>query len=86
MESLDDNEGSRQAKLRPRKRHKCDRCGNCFTRKGGLREHERIDYYTCQHFLIPMREIFFRVPRLPEKGLGPSSKETGASTNEAVKM
>ena len=35
--------------------------------------------YTCQLFLIPMREIFFRVPWLPERGLGLSSKGTGAS-------
>ena len=35
---------------------------------------ERSSCYACQLFLIPMREIFFRVPRPPEKGLGPSSK------------
>ena len=39
--------------------------------------------YTCQLFLIPMREIFFPVPWPPERGLGPSSKGTGANMNEA---
>ena len=59
-------------------------CGHALTRRLDSKlEHQQ---YTCQLFLIPMREIFFRVPRPPERGLGPSSKGTGASTNEAESL
>ena len=45
-----------------------------------------MQIYTCQLFLILMREIFFRVQQPPEKSLGPSSKGTGASTNDAESL